>query len=270
MSDDTGHDRLKAVLEKLRQKEVATAEGRVLRGANADALLAAIVNEIDETILPRRLSFKADTGVTFHLAVANRRLQAMLAPAPESANPLENVALKDAEDENTSKLRDVLATTLDGATTLSVLSARQGSAGFPSDIGVPSNILARAWNIDTAESVETDPSKLMESFLFALGDIVIGWIQIEGEDVTAEQGDNAFIEELSEQAALFLDGYFAKRDALLAQGSRGRAIGLGPVGPDGTAVLFVDFDDTSAFIALPADKLGAIAAKWQNATLTHA
>ena len=221
MSEETPHARLKAVLEKLGQKEVTTADGRVLRGA----LLAAIVTEIDETILPRCLSFKADTGATFHLAVANRRLQALLAPAPAAAASLENVALKDAEDENTARLRDVLAKTLDGAGTLNVLSARQGKVSFPSDIGVPSNILARAWNIDTAEAVEIDTSKLMEKFLFGLGETVIGWIQIEGEEVTAEQGDNAFIEELSEQAALFLDGYFAKRDALLSQSSRGMASG---------------------------------------------
>ena len=36
MSDRATHDRLKGVLEKLRQKEVATADGRILRGGNAD------------------------------------------------------------------------------------------------------------------------------------------------------------------------------------------------------------------------------------------
>lgn len=270
MSDELKHERLKAVLEKLRQKEIATADGRILRGGNADALLAAIVTEVDETILPRRLTFTSDTGVALHLAVANRRLQALLAPGPKGTEGLEAKALKDAEDDNVGKLRDALKTALAGAATLGVRSARQGGETFPSDIGVPSNILARAWNVEGADAVEADPSQLMENFLFGLGDRVTGWIKIEGEDVTAEQGDRAFLDELSEQAALFLDGYFAKRDALLSASSRGRAVGLGPLGPDGTAVLFVDFDDTSAFIALPAQDLAGVAADWQRATLAHA
>ena len=75
--------RLQDKLAKLRQRERVAGEGRRLRGATPEALVAAVVAEIDETILPRRLTFQVEGGVDVHLAVANRRLQALMSPVPE-------------------------------------------------------------------------------------------------------------------------------------------------------------------------------------------
>ena len=81
--------RLKAKLAKLAQRERTAGEARRLKGGDAGELIAALVTEIDETILPRRLTLTLD-GAVLHLAVANRRLQAMLAPAPA----IEGAAMK--------------------------------------------------------------------------------------------------------------------------------------------------------------------------------
>ena len=48
--------RLEDKLTKLRSRERVPGETRKLRGQGSDALLAALVTEIDETILPRQLT----------------------------------------------------------------------------------------------------------------------------------------------------------------------------------------------------------------------
>lgn len=261
----TAHVRLQAVLTKLRQKEHAPGIGRTLRGTGSDGLIAAIVTEIGETILPRKLTLKPDNGPTLCIAAANRRLQALLAPAPASANDLADAALKDADDPNLAKLLDVLKSELAAAKSLSVSSSRLGEVTFPSDVGVPSNILSRVWNLSTTETEPAEPGQSVASFLAGLDNDALGWIQIEGEEVTAESGEEDFIVELSEQAALFLDGYFSKQDSIFGEGAA--AIALGPLGTDGTAVLFVDYDGVSAFIAMPANNLGQIATRWQSVVI---
>lgn len=268
MTEETRHNRLETALAKLRQKELVSGSGRVLRGGSADALIAAIVTEIEETILPRRLSMKTDGGATLHFAAANRRLQALLSPAADAAKQLENVALKDAEDENVARLLDVLKTELATSTSLTVTSSRLGAHSYPSDIGVPSNILSRTWNLASSEKSEVGADEIVQDFLASLDNQAIGWIQIEGEEVTAESGEEEFIAELSEQAALFLDGYFAKSDALFSEHSVGKAIALGPQG-NGTAILFVDYNDTSAFIALPSAGVGTLATQWQKTVVRN-
>ena len=80
--------RLKAKLAKLAQRERTAGEARRLKGGNAGELIAALVTEIDETILPRRLTLTSE-GRALHLAVANRRLQAMLSPAPDVEGALD-------------------------------------------------------------------------------------------------------------------------------------------------------------------------------------
>jgi hypothetical protein len=72
--------RLEEKLAKLRQRERTVGEGRKLRGVGPDALLAAIVTEIDETILPRRLSFETPAGSSIW-PWRTGVLQALLDPA---------------------------------------------------------------------------------------------------------------------------------------------------------------------------------------------
>ena len=262
--------RLEDKLAKLRQRERIAGEGRRLRGATAEALLAAVVTEIDETILPRNLSFSVENGATVRLSVANRRLQALAAPAPDvngvDAGKLVGHPLADAEDPALGELKKVLLAAFAEAASVSIQSARPEGGGFPSDVGVPSNILSRAWGLSETVGEEISPEDLLSRFLAGIGDDAIAWLRIQGEDVTDQGGDAAILEQLGDHAAVFLDGYFGKFEGLYTEESFALATLVAPVGPEGHGVLFIEIGELSAFIAINGERAPELATVWQKMT----
>lgn len=262
--------RLEDKLAKLSQRERVAGEGRRLRGASPEARLAALVDEIDETILPRRLSFAVEGGATVHLAVANRRLQALVGPAPDlpqgDHKGVVDQPLQDAGDAGVADLKDLLLSVFKGEGAVSIHSARPTGGGFPSDVGVPSNILARAWAVSEVEDTQLSPDEILTKFLKGLGDDALAWLKIQGENVTDQGGDTGAAEALGEQAALFLDGYFGKFEALFPNEAGACATLIAPVKRDGAAALFVEIGDVSAFVAARAGRAVAVAGRWQKLT----
>ena len=262
--------RLEDKLAKLRQRERIAGEGRRLRGGTAEAFLAAVVTEIDETILPRKLSFAVEHGATVHLSVANRRLQALAAPAPKldgiDAGTLVGQPLADAEDPALGEVKTVLLAAFANAAPVTIQSARPEGGGFPSDVGVPSNILARAWGLAEVAGEELSPEDILSRFVSGLGDDAIAWLRIEGEDVTDQGGDASVLEQLGDHAAVFLDGYFGKFEGLYREESFALATLVAPVGPGGHGALFVEIGELSAFIAINGERAPEAAALWQKLT----
>ncbi|MEM9427098.1 MAG: hypothetical protein AAGA06_10395 [Pseudomonadota bacterium] len=252
--------RLEEKLAKLRQRERAAGEGRKLRGIGADALLAAIVTEIDETILPRRLVFETPAGAV-HLAVANRRLQALLPPAPEAfPAALAGHALPDVEDPAVAALGDALKSVLEQVEGLPVSATRLTEA-FGSDIGVPAEQLPRVWTV--AESMALRPDETLTQFLSGLDDAV-AWLRIDGEEIAAHGGPEAAVEALTAQAAVFLDGYFSKFDVAFRQPSYSCGTLISPGDGGATALLFVEIAALSAIISAPSASILSIATTWQR------
>lgn len=262
--------RLEDKLAKMRQRERIAGEGRRLRGATPEALLAAVVTEIDETILPRRLTFAVENGPTVHVAVASRKLQALVSPAPAvkgaNAAGLADAPLSDPEDASVAALRDVFLAAFADAGSVAIRSSRLDGVGFASDVGIPANILGRAWGVETAEEGLPSPDKVLSGFLSRVSGDTLGWLRIEGEDVTDQGGDAGVVEALGEQAAVFLDGYFGKFEALYPEPSDGCATFIGPMTETGAAALFVEIGTVSAFIAARAERGPEIVAAWQKAT----
>ena len=253
--------RLEEKLAKLRQRERVVGEGRSLRGGGADALLAAIVTEIDETILPRRLSFTVPDGVV-HLAVANRRLQALLEPAPSSVPAgLIGQALPDVEEPAVAELGDALKRLLEGAETIGVTATRL-TENFGSDIGVPAEQLPRVWSV--AESTVLKPEEVLQTFLGGLDTKTAAWLRIEGEEVTSQGGPEAIVSALGEQAAMFLDGYFSKFEVAFLEPSYSCGTLISPGDKGDRALFFVEIENISAIVSAPPAKILGIAMAWQR------
>ena len=255
--------RLEKKLAKLRRRERAMGEKRVIRG-DAKKLLAAILAEVDETILPRRVSFSLTDGATLHLAVANRRLQALLGPAPatEGAAELADKALKDADDPNLAALHAVIIATLKSSDAFTITTARQSGAGFPSDVGVPVGQVVRAWKIPEPSDDAATSEAILKDFIDNLGDRVMAWLRIDGEEVADQSGEAALLSKIGEQAPVFLDGYFAKRDQLF-QGETGPVALVLSAGADVPSLVFLDSGDAMAFLAVGAESSAGVAQDWQ-------
>ena len=127
-------DRLKETLAKLSERERIGGERRRLAGSSAEAMLASVVIEIDETILPRRLSFAVEDGATLHLAVANRRLQAMVSPAPEivgqDTGELADRPITDVEDDAVAVLKDLVLAVFADAKPVSLIDPEPAPAAL--------------------------------------------------------------------------------------------------------------------------------------------
>ena len=261
-------DRLKETLAKLSERERIGGERRRLAGSSADALLASLVIEIDETILPRRLSFAVEDGATLHLAVANRRLQAMVSPAPDivgqDTGELADRPITDVEDDAVAVLKDLVLAVFADAKPVTIQSARMPGSLFASDVGVPANILARAWGISDVPTEELSPEDVMSRFLDDLGDDAVAWLRIEGEDITDQGGEAADAEALGEHAAVFLDGYFSKFETLYPDIGGACGTLIGPVGDMGNAAFFAEIGELSAFVAARPDRALAVVGKWQR------
>lgn len=254
--------RLEAKLARLRQRASAPGEQRVLRGA-PERLLAGVVSEIDETILPREISFTHE-GTSFSIAVANRRLQALVfvSLSQGGADELVGKAIPDAEDAALGQLRGVLIGVLGAGEVWSITSRRQSGNGFPSEIGVPSGPLARAWHVDPAGAGRANPAAALADYLGGLEARATAWLLIEGEEVKGQFGPDEVVAQLGNKAAVFLDGYFSKKD-MLFQGETGPS-GLVFAGEaDGSAVLFVDCDASMAFVMSTTKDVATLARDWQ-------
>lgn len=258
--------RLENMLIKLRQREKTPGAGRRLSGTDVEARLGSLVAEIDETILPRRLVLADDDGVEVHLAVANRRLQALLDPAPDlaGANELTGVAISDGKSPVLAALGDIFRTIFTSAKAITIRSHRLQPGQFDADVGAPAGGLAKAWNVQIAEPRIVEPTEILSAFLDEVtGDDAEAWLRIEGENVTDQAGDTDRLAALGEQAAVFLDSYFGKYNALFKDEPTATATLVSPGGGADTAVLFVEIGGLSAFVAAKSGRAAALASQWQ-------
>lgn len=253
--------RLEEKLAKLRQRERGAGEGRIIRG-DAARLLAAVLTEVDETILPRQVCFLGDDGTILNLAVANRRLQAMMAPAPDvpGADALIGAPLTDADGDGAMALRDAILATMSKTESWTLSSARPGAGGgFASDAGIPAAILMRAWGAVAHASISAEDK--LKAFVGNVGDRAGAWILIEGEDVTGSHGPDEAIAALANHAAIVLDGYFSGRDAML-QGETGPAAMMFAGARGSRGLAFIDAGAAMAFLVVKDSRGAELLAEW--------
>ncbi len=257
--------RLQDKLSKLRQKERGPGDARRLSGNNPEARLAALVTEIDETILPRRLQLESTSGAMV-LAVANRRLQALLSPAPSNVpKALVDHALPDIEDPVLAELGAVLKSFFDDPKPVRI-SATRLAKPFGSDIGVPAGQLPRVWNVTEQQSLS--PAETLKAFLDRISGKGVAWLRIEGEEVTDQGGTAKAVDALGQQAAVFLDGYFSKFDVAFGEPTDTCGTLIAGADPSQNALFFVEIGELSAIISAPEAALLQIAADWRTRTVS--
>ena len=254
-------ERLKDMIAKLRAKGQQGAGGRGLSGADAAGRLAALLQEVNETILPRRLILRWDDGDGIQLAVANRRLQGVLAPSAGALGALAGQPLSDPEEAVTQKVRDALLDLLDKAEGAQIQSVHLGQDDLGSDAGLSAEALLREWGLADRANGGTGKSDALPAFLAAMSKSAIAWLSVEGEDVADQHGDEADIARLGESAAYLLDAYLNGKDALFG----------GDTGPCAFAVSSADqgvfFADTgthTVFVLTAPDRLVEAATAWRT------
>lgn len=259
--------RLEEKLTKLQRKTAATGGPRVLRAGDVEGLLSAVVTEIDETILPRCLGFSVGDGAPLALAISHRRCQAVMAPMPSLAgtnlSALEGVAL-DSESDLIATLKMAFVSLIGSSGELKVTTARLPTASYSADTGVTAQNLASAWGLGEVYTAPRTAEEVMTDFLATLGEGGHVWLHIVGENVVKGSGSAEDKAALSDVAALFLDGYFAKFENIYPTESGAVFTALAANG--GSAVLFAETEDQSVFAQVAFSALPELAATWSRLT----
>ena len=253
--------RLEGMIAKLRRRERAPGEKRAIKSANGDRLLTLLLTEIDETILPRRLTLETSAGQSLHLGVANRRLQGLLAPAAQGEE-LAGKPLVDPDEAWVKSFREALGAFFGDGGEFTITATRLGDDDMGSDAGLSAEVLAKAWDVSAPGQAATDPGEVIASFLDRLGEDRSAWLKIAGEEVVDQGGDEASLNQLSDGAAVFMDAYLNRRGQIGIDegGSHGVSVAFA-----GGAMFFADCGSHAAVVLVPSEALGRVAASWQAA-----
>lgn len=250
--------------KRLKDKLARLADDGDGRASPGDDPLRAIVLEIDETILPRRLTFRAADGAELALEAANRRLLSFLDLPADVAGEAERATLLAPLPPDDGA---ALAAAADA---LGLFVRRHGPAQVttgpldrdldPSGIGRSASAIAEALGLDLytppVPVILPDPARGFEAGLaeFALATAILG------KDAAPAAGPDAVaVRRLSETGADALDGLLAHLGPVEARAGRFLLLA------GGTEALFLGQADAGRAVAalVPATHAGVVVALWQ-------
>lgn len=187
-------DRLASQLARLGAAIPRANSGlRRLSAPDTRGLLANLLREVDETILPRRMAVETGGRVVAHLNVAARRVLQLDLPGRQVSAPDQITAMFTGQ-----LLAALTGTTKTGATELTLRITRLTPDPNAANMGCPAHKLA------LAASLEIDPVQQQDAareFFAAIGDYSIAWLMFDPAGVPMDgYGSERQIARLSEMS----------------------------------------------------------------------
>jgi hypothetical protein len=260
------HSRLRALQTASR---FAPGARRVIAAGAAVSPLAALLREVNETILARTLHFEADGGMALTLEVAGRRvLRLVAATGVEGAAAC--LALPALEDAHREDLAGLLQAFAQADRDLRVLVSPLGRSGEGMSVGVPVVLLAEWLKIDL--NGEDAPKVPVDGFLpkmiAAMGEGLVAWLMRRDGETSAVL-EEAGPEEMVEHLQGFLADEFAALSTQLDQ------VTLKPEDPvctvlgstllDGHSLLCVRAEGALLLGVIAGDAAGVVLNAWNAA-----
>ena len=241
------------------------ARGRNILSRDDTDGVASVLREIDETILPRKLSFETDSGVVTVVA-SNRRLTSIEAVLGEDLAHVSGVvglSLTRPDVADLGRLRDSLVAAFGKATAIFVKSEglRGDSPNFAD--GTTAAALGSAWGIDFGSPEPGQASQIdpIATFLGAMSGVSYAWVQIEAGKQKEHSGPAELIAKLRD----FADSAdMAELDVQTGQ-SGGRLIAIGRAPDDGDALIIATYKADLSLMLLPAGAIEDAYYRWYQA-----
>ena len=228
---------------------------RRLAADDAEGLMAAILCEVDETMLGRELDFRNGRGETVGLDVLGRRLLRVRAIAPaDRAAPFPGLAgtpLADPQAPAAAALRALLAEFVAGSDSLTVTARKLARRPQSADLGCAPQALAEAWGL----VLRDDGPEGIAGFIAACDALADAWLALENRAPSARSGDPALAARLAAIAAAGI--------ALPERNAPGCIVLDGPGGAQ--LLLYGRDGGQEVLMAFPADRLEAVLDAWQRA-----
>lgn len=171
---------------------------RVLTDGNNNAILPAMLQEIDETILARELTFHSDTGNRIALIAKGRRLWRISEVEPKSLLPkgadLVSVNLSGDDDATMSTLTKLMHNFAETAKTLSVSIANTEPDSDYTAMGISVRVLHGTWNVAAAPA---SPSNSLLGFVETFSNEILASVIMAGDEIISTSGSNRQIKLLT-------------------------------------------------------------------------
>lgn len=181
MSD---HSILSAKLAALTARDaVFVGQARVISDAGQPAALAAILAEIDATVLERLLVFDID-GVILRLAVSARRLRGLL-DVNGACDALTGNVLSTEDPAMLQATGTLLTDLCNNAQRITVKTEAAVPFGNPAELGVSASVLTALWH----KGQVLTPRSSLQGFLAAQDDLLSDYLCIIDGRIVDSQGD---------------------------------------------------------------------------------
>lgn len=264
--NDSETRRLAAKLAKLASAtEVVSPKGRPLRADSPSSLVAALLTEIDETILARTLEFTSASGAVLSVDVFSRRLLRVNAPVPRGApKGFEGQVLTDADPRKIGGLLRVFKAFADKDHVAYVKSRPVSKPVEASDYGLAAMILGGLWEMPLQGGTPTTAKARMQAFYDGCEGKAEGWILLKDAAPVVAAGDDGALDRLGAYAEAALEPLVAAKAVARTPAANPAFVLLGTDGPDGLSVMLATEEDHAVLAVIPAAKLDEMSALWRG------
>ena len=250
----------------------ADREGRLVRALSADTLRKHVLRMLDETVMPRVLSLRADTGRVASFDVANGRVSRILAAdsavLPGGEAELVGQPLTMETDGTVDRVAACLERLLDGAETLRIRNDGVGQPADPAQPGPSARAISEAWGIGLDPADLPEPGAIFDDVLAAVQGRARAWLMLGAtpED-SGGAGDQDTLDDLPAFAEAWGGGAAPEAaNAGLPQNERWSFIALHRTRAAPDVTVIARYEDMRLYLSVPRGEVGFIADTWRRAT----
>lgn len=251
------------------QRKLATLTGDASFDAGAMQLgpsgdpsaMTAILNAIDDTMLPRHMVFAVGAS-SVTLSVAGKRLRSVVAATSDlkPAAGLVGQLLATEDEKALSQLEAMLSKLTNAEGTLTLIRKVEPSGAGQADAGVGVKTLMSLWNVDP----DAVPPTEFERFAQKLGGLILGGAETDGLSLLNPIGDVKFVNSLETANK----DQFAKirqdHDVIVKIKEKARLLVVPGLLPDEALLCSVIVNDINMLLAVSANSAPEIADAWSD------
>lgn len=244
-------------LATLASRETVDETGaRVISEDGNPAPVAAIVGEIDGTVLERCLVFQCGHA-TVSIVAAGRRLRGIISVSPQNDQAVIGQVLSREEPEGVQAAYDLLQDICGEADRLTVRSLPPEAFGKGGERGISATGLAELWDLAT----QTEPKPPIEQFLSANAAAFSSVLHVRDGEIILTEGNFEALQSIwSTQVEAF-----RKAHKKTVRGEEGaQLICLNGAFDDGLSAAMALYEGDIVLVAYDAGSFGKMQASWQR------
>lgn len=250
-------DALAQKLALLATREPVDETGaRVISEGGAPAPVAAILGEIDNTVLERCLVFECGQA-TVKVVAAGRRLRGFFDVSPRNDAAIIGQVLSREEPEGLQQAHDLMQEFCGKPDRITVRSTPPEAFGQGGERGISAAGLATLWDV----VLESGPKPPIEQFLTANAAAFSSVLHLRKGEIISTAGD---FEALQSIWSTQVDAFRGAHKKTIRGEEGAQLICLNGAFEDGSSVAMVLYEDDIVLVACGADSFGAMQSSWHR------